>query len=131
MSGPRWVLPETVLALQELLLAGFGGLAGVRDRGLFDSAMSRPRQLVHYGRPDFFDLAAAYAFGLVQNHPFFDGNKRIAFATAVLFLELNGWTFTATEVDAVVRTLALAAGELDEPGYAKWLRAHADRSGGS
>lgn len=131
MTEPEWVLPETVLALQAQLLAEFGGVAGIRDRGLFDSAMARPQQLLHYGQFDAFDLAAAYAFGLVRNHPFLDGNKRIAFTTAVLFLELNGWIFTATEVDAVLRTLALAAGELDERGYGAWLRANADRTGGA
>ena len=122
MKEPRWVLREAVLALHERLLAEFGGLSGVRDVGLFDSALARPQQLLAYGQPDLADLAAAYAFGLVRNHPFFDGNKRIGFATAVLFLDLNGREFAAAEVDAVVQTLALAAGALDEPGYAAWLR---------
>jgi death-on-curing protein len=107
------------------LLAEFGGLAGVREEGLFESTLTRPQQLFAYGRPDLFDLAAAYAFGLVRNHPFLDGNKRIGFSTAVLFLELNGWIFAAEEVDAVVQTLALAAGALDEVGYAVWLRKNA------
>jgi death on curing protein len=127
MNEPRWVLRETVLALQERLLAEFGGLAGIRDAGLLDSALARPQQRASYGHPDVFELAAAYAFGLVRNHPFLDGNKRIGFATAVVFLELNGWTFTAAEVDAVVQTLALAAGALDEPGYAAWLRENSRR----
>ncbi len=127
MKEPRWVLREAVLALHERLLAEFGGLAGLRDAGLFDSALARPHQLFAYGRPAITDLAAAYAFGLVRNHPFLDGNKRIGFATAVLFLELNGCAFAAAEIDAVVQTLALAAGALDEAGYAAWLQENSRR----
>lgn len=128
MRGPHWVLRETVLALQERLLAEFGGGRGLRDPALLDSALARPRQLLAYRKPDLFELAAAYAFGLVRNHPFVDGNKRTAFTTAVLFLELNGRRFTATEVDATLQTLALAASELDEAGYAAWLRARCHRA---
>jgi death-on-curing protein len=127
MKEPRWVLREAVLALQERLLAEFGGLGGMRDTGLFDSALARPQHLFAYGKPGVSDLAAAYAFGLVRNHPFLDGNKRIGFATAVLFLEINGREFVASEVDAVVQTLALAAGALDENGYAAWLKKNSRR----
>ena len=127
MKEPRWVLRETVLALHEQLLAEFGGLHGIRDEGLFDSALVRPRQRFAYDKRDLAALAAAYAFGLVRNHPFIDGNKRIGFSVAVLFLELNGLEFTATEVDAVLQTLALAAGALDEKGYAAWLRQNSRR----
>ncbi len=122
MKEPRWVLRETVVALHEQLLAEFGGLSGLRDEGVFDSALARPRQQFAYDQRDVAALAAAYAFGLVRNHPFIDGNKRIGFSVAALFLELNGHEFTATEVDAVLQTLALAAGALDEAGYAAWLR---------
>lgn len=128
MKEPRWVLREAVLALHERLLAEFGGLGGLRDPGMFDSALARPQQLFAYGKPNVCALAAAYAFGLVRNHPFLDGNKRIGFATAVLFLELNGRVFTATEVDAVVQTLALAAGALDEAGYSAWLKRNSRRA---
>ena len=128
MKEPRWVLRETVLALQERLLAEFGGLGGLRDAGLVDSALARPQQLFAYGKPTVWALAAAYAFGLARNHPFLDGNKRIGFATAVLFLELNGWKFTASEVDAVVQTLALAAGALNEASYAAWLKKNSRRA---
>ena len=127
MKEPRWILRETVLALHEQLLAEFGGLHGIRDEGLFDSALVRPRQQFAYDKRDLAALAAAYAFGLVRNHPFIDGNKRIGFSVAVLFLELNGLEFTATEVDAVLQTLALAAGALDEKGYAAWLRQNSRR----
>lgn len=124
MKEPQWVLRETVLALQERLLAEFGGLSGLRDAGLLDSALARPQHLFAYGRPDRFELAAAYAFGLVRNHPFLDGNKRVGFTTAVLFLELNGGRFAAAEAEATLQTLALAARELDEAGYAAWLRSN-------
>jgi death-on-curing protein len=122
MKEPRWLLRETVLALQERLLAEFGGLSGIRDAGLLDSALARTQQLFADGQPSLLDLAAAYASGLVRNHPFLDGNERIGFAAAVLFLELNGRRLTATEADAALKTLALAARELDEATYAAWLR---------
>ena len=128
MKAPQWVLRETVLALQERLLAEFGGLGGVRDTGLLDSALARPRQLLAYGKPGLFELAAAYAFGLVRNHPFVDGNKRIGFTTAILFLELNGHRFEASEAAATLQTLALAARDLDEAGYAAWLKANSWRA---
>ena len=122
MKEPQWVLRETVLALQERLLAEFGGLSGVRDPGLLDSALARSRQLFAYRKPSLFDLAAAYAFGLVRNHPFLDGNKRIGFTTAIIVLELNGYRFTASEVEATVKTLALAARDVDEASYSVWLK---------
>ncbi|WP_009963999.1 type II toxin-antitoxin system death-on-curing family toxin [Verrucomicrobium spinosum] len=122
MTEPQWVFRETVLALQELLLAEFGGAAGLRDEGVFDSALARPENRLAYEQAGICDLAAAYAFGLVRNHPFIDGNKRIGFTVAVLFLELNGWTFVATEADAVIQTLALAASVLDQAEYSAWLK---------
>ena len=121
MKKPVWVLRETVEALHERLVSEFGGAAGIRDPGMLESALSRPLNLLSYGSPSVPELAAAYAFGLVRNHPFVDGNKRIGFATAVLFLELNGYRCEASEVEATVRTLALAAHDLDEAGCAAWL----------
>ncbi len=126
MKKPQWVQRETVLALHERLLAEFGGAPGLRDGALLDSALSRPSHRISYAKPTLFDLAASYCFGLVKNHPFLDGNKRIGFTVAVLFLQLNGCQFRATEVDATVQTLALAAGELEEPAYAAWLQASTD-----
>jgi death on curing protein len=116
-----WVQRETVLALHEQLLSLFGGAAGIRHIGLFESAMDRPRNLAAYGRPTLPELAACYAFGLVKNHPFVDGNKRSGFAVAALFQQLNGRFLKAAEVDATVQTLALAAGEIKEAQYAAWL----------
>jgi len=104
MKEPQWLLRETVLALQERLLAEFGGLRGLRDAGLLESALARPAQLFAYGKPSMCELAAAYAFGLIRNHPFLDGNKRIGFATAVVFLEINHHSVTAPEVDCVINT---------------------------
>lgn len=124
MKRPEWVEAETVRALHDQLLAAFGGLPGVRDEGLLVSALARPRTKAHYGSPNVFDLAAAYAFGLIKNHPFTDGNKRIGFAVAVVFLELNGQVVEAPEADAVVETLGLAAGDRTEAKYAEWLRRH-------
>jgi death-on-curing protein len=128
MKTPVWVLRDTVLLLHEQLLAEFGGLAGIRDEGMLDSALGKPENLFACGKPTLFDLAASYGFGLIKNHPFIDGNKRVAFVTAVIFLELNGYKFQASEADAAVRTLALAAGELTESAYADWLKANSRRA---
>lgn len=122
------MLCETVLALHEQSLAQFGGTAGIRDAGLLDSALGRPQNLFAYGRPTRFELAASYAFGLAKNPPFLDGNKRVAFVTAVLFLELNGLSFEAEEADAAVQTLALAAGALREAQFAAWLKANSTKA---
>ena len=128
MKQPVWVLRETVFVLHEQLLAEFGGSTGIRDGGLLESALARPENLFAYGKPTIFDLAASYGFGLVKNHPFLDGNKRIGFAVAVLFLEINGWRFQATEADATVRTLALAAGAMKEGEYAAWLKSNTQKA---
>jgi death-on-curing protein len=128
MKEPVWVRREVVLLAHEQSLAQFGGLAGLRDEGLLDSALGRPQNLFAYGKPTLLELAASQAFGLVKNHPFHDGNKRTGFITAVVFLQLNGWRLEAGEVDATVQTLALAAGELPEAGYAAWLKANSRRA---
>jgi death on curing protein len=129
VTTPAWVLRETVLALHEQLIARFGGASGLRDGGLLDSALARPQHLFGYGAPTHFDLAASYGYGLVKNHAFVDGNKRTGFTVAVLFLELNGHRFGATEADAAVRTLALAAGEMGETDWAAWLEQSCTGSG--
>lgn len=117
-----WIAPAVILAVHEEQLVEHGGAAGVRDAGLLESALARPRQLAHYGKPDVADLAAAYAFGLARNHPFIDGNKRTAFVAAELFIALNGTRFGASDADCVLTMLALAAGDIDEPTFAAWLR---------
>jgi death on curing protein len=123
VKEPVWVTREAVLAIQARLLAQFGGLPGLRDEGLLDSALSRPMHLRNYGDPDIFDMAASYALGIVKNHPFLDGNKRAGFMTAYTFLGANRAEFSAPEEEVVLQTLALAAGELTESDYAAWLRA--------
>ncbi|MGH8770558.1 MAG: type II toxin-antitoxin system death-on-curing family toxin [Burkholderiales bacterium] len=128
MRRPVWVLRETVLALHEQLLAEFGGATGIRDQGLLESALARPENLHAYGRSGIYELAASYAYGLMKNHAFVDGNKRIGFATAILFLELNGQRFSASEADATIQSLALAAGAIDEAKYAAWLRENSKRA---
>jgi death-on-curing protein len=128
MKPPVWVLREVVLLAHEQSLAEFGGSAGIRDEGLLDSALGKPPNLFAYGQPSLFDLAASYAFGIVKNHPFIDGNKRTGFIVAVAFLQFNGWRLEASEVDATLRTLALAAGELSESAYAEWLKANSKRA---
>ena len=128
MKEPVWVRRDVVLAFHESLLAEHGGSAGIRDEGLLDSALGKPLNLLAYGKPTLFDLSASYGLGLVKNHPFIDGNKRIGFAIATLFLELNGIVFHAAEVDVVLRTLALAAGEMTEAAYAEWLKANSKRA---
>ena len=128
MKQPEWILRETVLALHEQMLAEFGGSLGIRDEGLLASALARPENLSAYGKPSVFDLAASYAFGLVKNHAFIDGNKRIGFAVGALFLEVNGYRLQAAEADATVRTLALAAGAMTEVEYAIWLKANSKKA---
>jgi len=122
MKEPFWLERGLILAIQGELLARFGGLGGIRDEGLLDSALNRPLQRFHYEKPDLFDLAASYAHGLVKNHPFLDGNKRIGFMAAYTFLAANGQQLEASEEEAVLHTLALAAGEADGEEYAAWLR---------
>jgi death-on-curing protein len=118
-----WIDECDALALHDRLLALDGGAAGVRNVGVLQSALARPQQLHAYG-----DMAAAYTVGIVRNRPFVDGNKRTAFVVGVLFLELNGHRFTATEEDATQAVLGLAAGAIDEASFTRWLRANVNRS---
>ena len=116
-------MPE-VLAIHGYLLDEHGRASGVRDGGLLESALARPQQLFTYGEPDVFDLAAAFTAGIVRNHPFVDGNKRTGFVVGILFLELNGTTFTASEADAAQAIFGLAAGEITDDEFAIWLRSN-------
>lgn len=127
MSEPVWIEERDALALHGRLVALHGGGEGIRDKGLLESALARPKQLDAYAdSPDLIAMAAAYSAGIVRNHPFIDGNKRTGFVVGVLFLELNGRRFTATEEAAMHAVLALAAGTLDEAGYAAFLRDHVE-----
>ncbi len=127
MKPPYWLTRDECLALHDMMLSFYGGIAGVRDEHLLESALARPRQLFHYGKPLMAEMAAAYAAGIVKNHPFLDGNKRTGFMLGAGFLERNGHEFHATEADAVVSTLALAAGAMTEAAYAEWLGANSKR----
>lgn len=121
MSEPVWIDKAECFAFHDALLARFGGLGGIRDEGLLDSALNRPLHLFHYGEPSLFDLAAAYAGGIVKNHPFLDGNKRSGLMAAALFLESNGYIFQAPEEEAVLQTLALAADAIGAAEFSAWL----------
>jgi death on curing protein len=120
----RWVSRRLLETLHDESLAMHGGASGLRDEGLLESALARPQQLAHYGEPDFAELAASYAYGLAKNHAFVDGNKRAAFLSLGLFLRLNGYRLNATQVDATLTILALAAGEMEEVQLEAWVRAN-------
>ena len=121
MKEPHWLGLESVLALHELVVADYGGDASIRDAGRLQSALARPKHLFSYGEPTLARLAAAYAVGIVQGHPFTDGNKRTGFMAAAAFLELNSLKFEASEVEVVIKTLGLAASEVSEAEYGQWL----------
>ena len=118
-----WLDIYDALAIHDRSLTLHGGGAGMRDEGLLQSALARPQQLAAYGEGiDVIKLAASYTAGVVQNHPFIDGNKRTGFILGILFLELNAGTFFASEEDAANSVLQLAAGEMNEAGYAAFLK---------
>ena len=125
---PLWIEERDVLAIHDRLLALHGGATGLRDRGLLESALARPRQHHTYVHTsDIIEMAALYTAGIVRNHPFVDGNKRTGFVIGVLFLELHGFEFKASEEDATLAVIAMAAGTLDEAAYTAWLRKSAKR----
>ena len=128
MREPYWLTREECLALHDMMLSHYGGITGVRDDHLLESALARPQQLFAYGKPTMAELAAAYTAGIVKNHPFLDGNKRTGFMLGAGFLERNGHEFHATEADAALRTLALAAGEMTETAYVQWMKANSKRA---
>lgn len=120
---PLWIEERDAVAIHDRLLAHHGGATGLRDLGLLQSALARPRQHYAYAKtPDVVEMAALYTAGAVRNHPFVDGNKRTGFVIGVLFLELHGFDFKASEEDALQAVMALAAGTLDEARYTEWLR---------
>ncbi|MCH2486763.1 MAG: type II toxin-antitoxin system death-on-curing family toxin [Erythrobacter sp.] len=119
-----WIATEVALAAHAEQLTEHGGGDGIRDAGMLDSTMARPRNLADYGEPDVADLAAAYAYGIARNHPFVDGNKRTAAVISETFLMLNGRALQATDAELVVAFVALAAGELSEAELADWFRQH-------
>ena len=118
----RWIDRRMLVLLHDESLAMHGGASGIRDEGLLESALARPMNLVAYGEPDLAAFVACYGFGLAQNHPFVDGNKRAAFLAVGLFLGLNGHRLTASQAEATVAIFGLAAGDIDEPTFTAWLR---------
>jgi death on curing protein len=122
-AEPIWIEPSVVEEIHRRQLAQHGGQEGIRDRGMLESALGRPRNLWGYSnpRPDFAQLAASYAFGIARNHPFIDGNKRTAFVVCRLFLKRNGHELIASEAEKYATFLALAAGELSEEQLVNWL----------
>jgi len=121
VSEPIWIDLEVVLAIHDEQLAEHGGQAGVRDRGLLESALARPRNQFEYGESSLARLAAAYAFGISRNHPFLDGNKRTSLVVAEVLLELNGLELAASDAACVATFLGLAAGDLTEDDLARWV----------
>jgi death on curing protein len=121
MHEPIWIDLGVVLAIHDEQLAEHGGQPGVRDRGVLESALARPRNKFAYGETSFVRLASSYAFGISRNHPFLDGNKRTSLVVTELFLELNGIELTATDAECVKTFLQLAAGELSEDQLAEWI----------
>jgi death-on-curing protein len=122
VKGIAWLDSRTIRAIHLALLAEHGGLPGVRDEGLLDSAMARPKNLAAYEAPSLAQLAASYGFGLTKNHPFLDGNKRVGLAAIAVFLDINGYELIASQPDAVTTMLQLAAGDLDEKQLARWIQ---------
>ena len=124
MSGQSWTWLDKrlILAVHDEQLAEHGGLSGVRDSGLLESAMARPEHLAAYGKPDIAELAASYGYGIARNHPFIDGNKRTAFVAVLLFLVFNHYSLQASNSDKVIVMLKVEAGEITEAEFATWIR---------
>ena len=120
-----WLSRQIVLAVHDEQLREHGGASGVRDEGLLERALARPLNRAGYGEPDTAELAAIYAIGIVRNHPFIDGNKRTGYVAMELFLDLNGIRFMATDADAVVTTLRMAASEISDEAFVDWVKQNA------
>lgn len=123
-NGGVWLDPAVMLAVHDEQLAEHGGPAGVRNAGLLDSALARPKNIAAYQDTGVAELAAAYGFGIARNHPFVDGNKRTAFVAVELFMALNGQELVADDAACVLTMLALAAGSITEPQFAAWIAGH-------
>ena len=122
MKRWQWLREDVLYAVHDAQLAEHGGLSGVRDAGLFASALARPQNVAAYGNADYADLAAAYGYGIARNHPFIDGNKRTAFVAVELFLAINGFELLADDAACVLTLLGVTAGELEEADFSKWIR---------
>jgi death on curing protein len=127
MANWRWLDLRLAAAIHSEQISEHGGLEGLRDEGLLNSALSRPQNLAGYGEPDIADLAAAYAWGIARNHPFIDGNKRVSLILCETFLVLNGYKLEADDLTLTMTFLDLAAGKIEETDLAAWLRARLSR----
>lgn len=125
MKEPRWVLTQTLVAIQQRQIAEHGGLEGVRDQGLLESALQAPQNLYYYGnpKPSLAEVAACYAYSITRNHPFRDGNKRVSLIVCELFLQLNGMFLLATQPEKYQQYYSLADGTLSQRKFAEWLEA--------
>ncbi|MFI5353323.1 MAG: type II toxin-antitoxin system death-on-curing family toxin [Candidatus Binatales bacterium] len=120
---PAWLTKDELIALHDEALAEFGGRTGIRDAGLLENALAKPRNLAAYrDDPSIFDLAAAYSVGIARNRPFVDGNKRMAFLAAAVFLDLNGYELTPTEVEVVDTMIRLAKGAIGQKRLSIWFK---------
>jgi death-on-curing protein len=117
-----WLSRQLILAIHDEQLAEHGGALGVRDEGLLESALARPLNRAGYGEPDIAELAAVYGVAIARDHPFIDGNKRTAYVALEVFLRLNGCLFPVSDANAVVATLAMAAGEIADDEFTDWMR---------
>ncbi len=124
MNHWKWVNAQVLLLLHDESLAEHGGAPGLRDEGLLESALARPVNLALYEQPDVASLAASYGVGLAKNHAFVDGNKRAAFLAVGMFLAVNGFRLQATQADATLTVMDVAAGVMDEAAFAQWIRTH-------
>ncbi len=118
---PIWLTADDIVILHDEQSEMFGGLPGLRDHAMLESAAARARNRWSYGESSLAALAASYAFGIAKNHPFADGNKRASFAAMVVFLRLNDVPFTPESSEATLAIIGLAAGEIDEAGLTRWI----------
>ena len=125
MADPNWLDRRRIDAIHDIQLAEHGGAPGLRDAGLLESALARPQNLAVYGEPDIPALAATYAIAIARNHPYIDGNKRTAYVAMELFLSKNGFDFEASDAEATITTLTMAAGDLPDADFIAWVRRHA------
>lgn len=122
MISPTWIEESVVIAIHRRQLAEHGGVDGIRDNGLLESALFRPRNKSNYGNPTIFDLAAAYGYGIAKNHPFIDGNKRTSYVVMRTFLQLNGYDIQASAVEKYETWIGLANNQIDEAQLANWIK---------
>ena len=122
MTKPHWLTVAMVIAIHDEQLAIHGGSPGIRDAGVLESALDRPRNKWAYEQADLAQLAAAYGYGIARNHPFVDGNKRTSLLAIYTFLGVNGSDFVVPEAEAAAMILALAAGEVSEESLTRWIR---------